>query len=97
MTKLEGDALKEQLNDLPQWVLNEAGKLERTLKFKDFKQAFAFMTQVALEAESKNHHPEWHNVYNAIKIELMTHDVGGVTEKDFSLANYINQAASLIV
>lgn len=60
-------------------------------EFNDFKDAFAFMTRVAMEAESRQHHPDWHNVYNKVTISLQTHDAGGVTEKDIQLALFINQ------
>ena len=66
-------------------------KLRAELKFVDFKQAFAFMTEVALHVESMNHHPEWSNVYNSVKISLCTHDAGDVvTEKDRKLAEIIS-------
>ena len=65
-------------------------KLRATFKFKDFKQAFAFMTEVAFYAETQNHHPEWSNVYNTVKINLSTHDAGNVvTPKDHKLAKAI--------
>ena len=61
--------------------------------FTDFKEAFAFMTQVAIEAECMNHHPEWSNVYNKVSIKLTTHDAGNtITEKDKKLAKKIEQA-----
>ncbi|GLR17717.1 4a-hydroxytetrahydrobiopterin dehydratase [Portibacter lacus] len=67
--------------------------LTTDLKFKDFKEAFGFMTEVALHVESMNHHPEWENVYNKVKITLTTHDEGNtVTEKDRKLANKIEAA-----
>lgn len=67
-------------------------KLVRTFKFKDFGQAFAFMTQVAIQAEKSNHHPWWSNVYNQVNIELSTHDEGDIiTQKDHDLANLIDQ------
>ena len=70
----------------------ENNKLKRTLTFKDFKQAMAFMSQVAEVAEEKNHHPWWSNVYNKVEIELTTHDAGNtVTEKDYNLAQKIDQ------
>ena len=72
------------------WSVNVDQKLEREIQFKDFKEAFAFMTRVALYAEQKNHHPEWFNVYNRVKIELTTHDAGGITEKDTALAEFVN-------
>lgn len=67
-----------------------SNKLRATLKFKDFKEAFAFMTEVAFHAEGQNHHPEWSNVYNTVKINLSTHDAGNkVTKKDHKLAKSI--------
>lgn len=62
-------------------------KLTKTFEFKDFKEAFGFMTQVAFLAEKRAHHPEWSNVYNKVTIQLTTHDDGNkVTEKDHQLA-----------
>lgn len=67
-------------------------KLQANLVFKDFKQAFGFMTEVALHVESMNHHPEWDNVYNKVNITLTTHDKGNtVTEKDRQLASVISE------
>lgn len=66
--------------------------LSKTFKFKDFQEAFAFMTRVAFLAEAQNHHPNWSNVYNTVIIELNTHDAGDiVTEKDHKLAKAIDQ------
>ena len=63
----------------------------RSFKFEDFRQAFAFMTEVAFYAEKMNHHPDWSNVYNTVNIQLNTHDAGGVvTEKDWKLAEKID-------
>jgi 4a-hydroxytetrahydrobiopterin dehydratase len=62
-----------------------------TLKFKDFSEAFAFMTRVALLAEKLDHHPEWTNVYSRVEIVLTTHDAGGVTAKDIELATLIDK------
>lgn len=68
------------------------GKLQRTFTFKDFSEAFAFMTRVAILAEKQNHHPEWSNVYNTVRIALSTHDAGNVvTEKDHKLAAAIDR------
>ena len=68
------------------------GKLEQTFKFKDFSEAFAFMTRVAFLAESQQHHPDWCNEYNKVKISLCTHDVGDkITEKDHQLAKSIDK------
>jgi len=67
-------------------------KLVRDFKFRDFKEAFGFMTQVALIAEKMDHHPNWSNVYNQVTIELCTHDAGDiVTDKDRELAKAIDQ------
>jgi len=67
-------------------------KLYRKFQFKDFSEAFAFMTRVAIEAEKLNHHPEWKNVWNTVEIWLSTHDAGDiVTEKDKQLAGKIDQ------
>ena len=64
--------------------------IERSFEFEDFQQAFAFMTRVALYAEKHDHHPEWFNVYNRVKIELSTHDAGGLSIKDLSFADQVN-------
>jgi 4a-hydroxytetrahydrobiopterin dehydratase len=65
-------------------------KLVKELIFTDFVTAFSFMTAVAFEAEKANHHPNWENVYNKVKITLWTHSANGLTEKDFSLAQKID-------
>jgi 4a-hydroxytetrahydrobiopterin dehydratase len=70
----------------------ENNKLKRTFKFKDFQEAFAFMTRVAFLAEAQGHHPNWSNVYNTVTIELTTHDKGNVvTQKDKDLASAIDK------
>lgn len=73
---------------LPNWSYSSerGGCLSRTFVFADFVQAFGFMAQVALHAEKMNHHPEWSNVYNRVDIVLTTHDAGGLTERDITLA-----------
>ncbi|ESQ94032.1 4a-hydroxytetrahydrobiopterin dehydratase [Asticcacaulis benevestitus] len=81
--------------DLPQWTLDDEAKaISRDLKFKDFRQAFAFMTQVAEVADRMDHHPEWSNVYNTVSIRLTTHDSHGLTQGDIELARQIDSAAS---
>jgi len=66
--------------------------LQRTFKFKDFIEAFAFMTEVAFYAEQQNHHPNWSNVYNTVEFQLNTHDAGNtITEKDHKLAAAIDK------
>lgn len=74
------------------WLIAD-GKLEKTFRFADFVSAFGFMTQVALRAEKRNHHPEWYNVYNVVRIQLSTHDVGGLSNLDFALAQDIEALA----
>ncbi len=75
-----------------QWN-EENNELVAQLKFKDFKEAFAFMTEVAIIAEKMNHHPTWSNTYNKVEIRLSTHDAGNtVTEKDRKLAESITKA-----
>ena len=79
------------LKGLPQWQSARDGKaIERTFEFDDFSQAFAFMTRVALIAESKDHHPEWFNVYNKVEITLTTHDAGGLSLRDVKMARKID-------
>jgi 4a-hydroxytetrahydrobiopterin dehydratase len=64
-----------------------AGKLHKQFVFRDFVQAFGFMTRAALVAEALNHHPEWCNVYRHVEVSLTTHEAGGLTELDFTLAS----------
>jgi 4a-hydroxytetrahydrobiopterin dehydratase len=66
----------------------------KEFRFKDFNAAFAFMTRVALQAEKLDHHPEWFNVFNRVDVTLATHDAGGVTDKDVSLAHFMDQVAA---
>ncbi len=73
----------------------ENNKLTRTFEFKDFKEAFAFMVQVAAIADEMDHHPEWTNVYNKVSFKLSTHDAGDiVTDKDRELAKAIDRIAA---
>ena len=68
--------------------------ITKVFKFRDFIEAFSFMTNIAIVAEKMDHHPEWYNVYNRVDITLTTHDSGGVTEKDIALAKAMELAAS---
>jgi 4a-hydroxytetrahydrobiopterin dehydratase len=69
------------------------GKLHRRLQFADFSEAFAFMARVALLAEKADHHPDWSNSWNTVTIDLVSHDAGGITDRDRSLAEAINRLA----
>lgn len=97
MSKLTPHQIQAELEELnavsqPKWLLSE-GKIQCVFQFSDFVSAFGFMSQVAIWAEKLNHHPEWFNVYNKVRIELTTHDVGGLSEKDFELARKVNLCA----
>jgi len=89
--KLSSKQREQALRGLNGWVYDEAGDaISHVFKFKDFSEAFAFMTRVALAAESAGHHPEWSNTYNRVTIVLTTHDAGGLTAKDMALAKAID-------
>ena len=90
--KLSDDAVAAALENHPDWSIVD-GKLHRELKFADFNEAFGFMARVALVAEAMNHHPEWFNVYSTVRIDLTTHDAGGISELDFALATKIDAYA----
>ena len=81
--------------DAPQgWTFEGDGKaIVRTFKFKDFSEAFAFLTRVALHAERQDHHPEFTSVWNRVDFRLTSHDAGGLTERDLKLAQAINRLA----
>ncbi len=89
MNQLDDEAIQAGLSELPGWSLANK-KLHAEFTFADFKEAFAFMTRVALTAEASNHHPEWSNVYNRVVIDLTTHDAGGISKHDLALAKAIN-------
>jgi 4a-hydroxytetrahydrobiopterin dehydratase len=82
--------LGEQIATLKNWRV-QGGKLQAEFKFSDFAHAFAFMTQVAELAEAANHHPDWSNTYNIVKIALLSHDAGQITQKDVDLARQIDK------
>jgi 4a-hydroxytetrahydrobiopterin dehydratase len=88
--KLSDQEIEGEVKKLEGWkVVN--GKLNRTFEFKNFVQAFGFMTKVAMEAEKMNHHPEWFNVYSKLNIDLVTHDIGGISNYDIKLADVISK------
>lgn len=89
--RLSDTARKAALGALDAWTyVGEQNAISRTFTFKDFSEAFAFMTRVALLAEKLGHHPEWSNTYSKVTITLSTHDVGGLSEKDVALAGKID-------
>ncbi len=90
VTKLTEAEIQNELTKLNGWEVVD-GKLHKVYQFPDFVSAFAFMTKVALWAEKLDHHPEWFNVYNRVVIDLITHDAGGISQKDFLLAQKIDQ------
>ena len=92
MQKLTTSEIETLLPSLPLWSIDD-GKLTRTLQFDDFVAAFGFMSKVALIAERMNHHPEWFNVYGTVRIQLSSHDVGGLSNYDFQLAEHIDSMA----
>ena len=76
---------------LPGWAARQdRDAIHRSLRFRDFSEAFAFMTRVALLAEKHDHHPEWSNVWNRVEITLTTHDAGGLSDRDVALARAID-------
>ena len=75
---------------LPNWSIHQQS-ISRELVFRDFNEAFGFMSRVALLAEGRNHHPNWGNVYNRVSISLSTHDLGGLSDLDVELAAAIDQ------
>ncbi|WP_429281031.1 4a-hydroxytetrahydrobiopterin dehydratase [Paraburkholderia sp. GAS41] len=92
--KLDSEERSAQLSQLHGWVA-VAGRdaIQRHFEFGDFNEAFGFMTRVAIKAQEMDHHPEWFNVYNKVEITLSTHEAAGVTERDISLARFIDQVA----
>jgi 4a-hydroxytetrahydrobiopterin dehydratase len=94
MAKLEGEARKAALKELKDWrELPGRDAIGKKFIFKDFNEAFGFMARVALVAEKMDHHPEWSNVYKTVEVVLSTHDAGGLTEKDVTLAKAMNKLA----
>ena len=94
MTKLSEAALEVELAALPGWTHDtERDAIHKRFTFRDFGEAFAFMTRVALEAEKADHHPDWSNVWNRVDILLTTHDAGGLTARDVALAKKIEAIA----
>ncbi|MGI4935883.1 MAG: 4a-hydroxytetrahydrobiopterin dehydratase [Janthinobacterium lividum] len=93
MDKLDTSTAASLLANLPHWQHDQQrGAITREFRFHDFIEAFAFMTQLAIVAEKRDHHPEWSNVYNKVVITMTTHDAGGLTRKDTDFAACADQA-----
>jgi 4a-hydroxytetrahydrobiopterin dehydratase len=89
--ELDANERDAALAGLKGWAYDaEVKGIRRTFRFSDFAEAFGFMTRVAILAEKADHHPEWFNVYNRVEILLTTHDAGGLSERDISLATAID-------
>ena len=89
--KLTASKRQSALEEVPNWnEIDGRDAITRTFNFTNFSAAFAFMMRVALRAEQMNHHPEWFNVYNKVEVTLATHDVEGLSEKDFKLAQLMD-------
>lgn len=93
MKPLQDQEIEARLEKLEGWSFNE-NAIHTKLEFENFKEAFAAMTRIAFEAEAQQHHPEWFNVYNTLEISLSTHEAEGVTDKDFKLAEKIEEIIS---
>ena len=92
--KLAGDARKAALAKLIGWSeVKDRDAISKTFVFRDFNEAFGFMTRAALVAEKLDHHPEWFNVYKTVTVTLSTHDAGGLTELDIKLAETMDRLA----
>lgn len=89
MTKLTEQEIEKKLLHYPDWDYDE-NAIHAEFEFENFKDCFSAMSRIAFECEAQNHHPEWTNVYNVLKISLSTHDANGVTNKDFKLAEEID-------
>jgi 4a-hydroxytetrahydrobiopterin dehydratase len=95
MDKLDDASVAALLPTVSRWTHDPVrGALARSFRFKDFNAAFGFMTQVALAAEKRDHHPEWSNVYNRVEIVLTTHAAKGLTMRDFDMARLIDSLAA---
>src|ERR1700758_2660810 len=92
--RLTADARKQALGGIPGWTeVQGRDAIGKTFVFKDFNEAFGFMTRAALVAEKMDHHPEWRNVYKTVEVVLSTHDAGGLTERDIKLAEAMDKIA----
>jgi 4a-hydroxytetrahydrobiopterin dehydratase len=91
--KLTHEEIKLALSRLPAWQAVD-GKLHRQYRFRDFVEAWGFMSSAALVVQQMNHHPEWSNVYHTVRVDLVTHDVGGISRRDVELATRLEELAA---
>lgn len=89
MDALSDEEIAREVSALDGWSVRD-GKLHKDFEFSSFNEAFGFMTRAAMEIEKMNHHPEWLNVYNRLSVDLTTHDAGGITKNDVTLAGILN-------
>ena len=87
---LQNEELKELVAKIPRWEII-SNHIEREFQFDNFIEAFSFMTKIAFICEKHNHHPDWENVYSKVTIKLSTHDLGGITNLDQTIASEINE------
>jgi 4a-hydroxytetrahydrobiopterin dehydratase len=90
--RLSDGEVADAIRTLAGWTLGE-GRIGKRFVFRDFSEAFGWMTRVALEAEKLDHHPDWSNVYRTVEVTLSTHDAGGLTALDFELARRMDRLA----
>ncbi|HEY8526734.1 MAG TPA: 4a-hydroxytetrahydrobiopterin dehydratase [Acidimicrobiales bacterium] len=91
MTRLTHEEAEARLADVPGWGIAN-GALHREIEFRNFVEAFGFMSMVALEAEKLGHHPDWSNSWNRVVIDISSHQEGGITDRCFELAGRVNRA-----
>ncbi|MGB5344863.1 MAG: 4a-hydroxytetrahydrobiopterin dehydratase [Woeseia sp.] len=91
--RISAENASARLREIDAWTI-EDGKLTREFVFDNFVEAFGFMTRAALEAEKADHHPEWFNVYKKVRVQLTTHECGGISERDFRLARVMDKLAA---
>lgn len=96
MNKMTGEEIQAAMARLPEWRV-VGGKLHREYQFADFPFAIGFLAAAAPKIEKMNHHPEWSNVYNRVTVDLVTHDAGGITERDFKLAALLEGIAQKLL
>lgn len=94
--KLQGPARAKAVADLTGWAdADGRNAISKTFVFRNFNEAFGWMSRVAMQAEKLDHHPEWSNVYKTVEVTLATHDAGGITDLDVKLARFMDKCATI--